>query len=208
MSRGNLSTHPATHDHEVRRGGFKVRPRAWWIGVVLVAACASGRDKDGATSITTLADNDEGGDEGHRDGGDDPDPAATDSSSGSDPSAAGSISDSSDPATTGDDGMGATTGQTSGPMTGATTDAPPPMPNENCLDACSFEEFCGISTFAECSQWCDPVDGGGPCDQALDQLYLCLTVLPDCESLWAYYEEPVPQYPCFMQDAAVGASCG
>ena len=182
------------------------------VALALVAACASGRDKDGATSITTLANDDEGDGDGMPDGGDGTDPPATDSSGGgSDPTAAGSISDSSDPATStgGDDGMGATTGKSSGTMTGETTGAPPPpMPSENCLEECAFEEFCGISTFAQCAPWCDPVDNGGPCDQALDQLYLCLIVLPDCESLWAYYEEPGPVYPCYMQDAAVAAACG
>lgn len=186
---------------------------AWFFGAVLATACASGRDKDGATSITTLAgeEDDDGGADDAMLPSDDDDGAPKNDEGSSDGAAPGTVSDTSEPATsTSGDGMGDTSSMTTAAMTSSDSGPPPPPPgpSEACLESCDFEEFCGISTFEQCAPWCDPVDDGGPCDQALEGLYQCLIVLPDCEALWAYYEEPGPKYPCFMQDAAVGAACG
>ena len=183
----------------------------WGIVGATQFCCAGGVDHDGATTFARPDsgkgdDLDEGGtgdDEG--DEGTTGDPKAGGVSDSSDPSMDTGAPAPDDPGA-GDDG-GAAPQQPSEPP----PQQPPQQPGQAapCEGMCAAYDACGIEPFANCAAIeCVSEDNGGPCDQALLALQVCVASLPDCGSVSAYFNGFDGVYPCMDHDANVAFACG
>ncbi len=190
-------------------------PNVVW-GVVLgivgvtTTGCAGGVDRDGATTFARP-----GGDDG--DGLEDGD-TGNDGTEDDGEAKAGGVSDSSDPSMdTGEPpdepGAAEDDGGDAPPPSSEPPPQPPAPPQPGqvapCEGMCSAYDACGIEPFANCAAIeCVSEDGGGPCDQALAQLAICVASLPDCGAVGAYVNGFEGVYPCMDHDANVEFACG